>query len=81
MFGDDNSGNKPVYDNTSGRAPMKSNADWSFSQSKPVNRNFKVDTFNERKKQLASNIFENQTDYQGYAPLSKRSTVNINDTK
>lgn len=42
---------------------MKSNADWSFSQSKPVNRNFKVDTFTERKKQLASNIFENQTDY------------------
>lgn len=63
VFGDDNSGKKPVYDSNSGRAPMKSNADWSFSQSKPVNRNFKVDTFNERKKQLASNIFDNQTDY------------------
>lgn len=72
VFGDDTSANKPVYDSSSGRAAMKSNADWSFSQTKPVNRNFKVDTYTERKKQLASNIFDNQTDYHVYAPQSKR---------
>lgn len=56
-----------------GKAAFGTAADWktSAAMAKPVNTGpSKTDTFLQRQKQLASNVFE-QTDYSGFRPMKK----------
>ena len=83
VFGDSE---QPAYNKEAARkAAFASNSDWKAEggMAKPMNKgSTNVDTFGKRQQQLSSQVFE-QTDYQGYAPLSKKKVDldNLGDKK
>lgn len=82
-FGDSD---RPAYNKDSGsKVAFASNSDWKTEagMARPFNKgSTKVDTFGKRQQQLSSQVFE-QSDYQGYAPLSKKKVDldNLGDKK
>lgn len=74
VFGGGYHESEPVYDKEAKRNAFGSAADWKTEagMAKPVNSGgSRVDTFGKRQQQLGSSVFE-QTDYAGYAPITKK---------
>lgn len=75
MFGGGYQDQAPIsYDKEARKVGFASNADWKAEggMAKPMNGGpAKVDTYAKKQQQLSSSVFE-QTDYAGYAPISKK---------